>query len=438
MSPHLRWRRGLETALWWLFGLSPALLSLFTPRTDWNSPPLPAMLGLMDAVQAEDLASTANRSLNLALLAIEICLGMLLLSRWQPLATASGPAALLLCTAAMALGLLTGAGDTLPSGALLWPATALVLTLAAPWSWSALLGRARLIAGFYMWGSLLAAVLLPGWALQPDYSQGVIPGLQVRLYGISSHANQLGMIAFVSLLLELHAADRAWRRRFGLFAAAAVLVLAQSKSFFALAPMALAIWWIMRQLDGGPAAPIHRLILAVSLTLALVGGSLAAMALGGEKLGKDEGLETYRARTEIWDITLEEWRQRPLLGYGPCLWDRPMGERYEDRLGFVVGGHSHNQYLQVLGQSGAVGLAFFALFLAWFLARSLRLASACAGLTVSLALALLVRGSIEPFLFPQMLDLGALSFAFATALATGSPGAADQLARTVAPDATSS
>lgn len=438
MSPSLRWQRGLAAAVWWMFGLAPAVLAMFTPRTDWESPPLLAILGLTDAARAEDLASAANRSLNLGLLTIEIFWGILLISQWRPLTTASGPAALLLCTLVMALGLVTGAGDTLPSGALLWPATALVLTLASPWSWTELVERMRRICGIYMWGSLIAVILLPGWALQPDYGQGMIPGLSFRLYGMSSHANQLGMLAFVALLLELHADSRGWRRRLSLFAATTVLLLAQSKSFFALGPLAVAIWWTMGQLERSPAANTHRFVLVVALTLALVGGSMAAMAVGGDKLGKDEGLETYRARTEIWDITLEEWRQRPLLGYGPCLWDRPMGERYEARLGFVVGGHSHNQYLQVLGQSGAVGLAFFALFLVWFLARSLHLAAACAGMTISLALALLVRGSIEPFLFPQMLDLGALSFAFAAALVTGTPIGSNQLAVGIAPATTSS
>ena len=102
--------------------------------------------------------------------------------------------------------------------------------------------------------SLLAAVLLPNLALQPDY-KGWIPGLRVRLWGVGSNPNSIGPLGLVLILLELMVPARRRSLRWLAFVlGAAVLLLAQSKTAWAAALLVapVLLWYqVGRAANGG-------------------------------------------------------------------------------------------------------------------------------------------------------------------------------------------
>ena len=103
--------------------------------------------------------------------------------------------------------------------------------------------------------SLLAAVLLPNLALQPNY-KGWIPGLHVRLWGVGSNPNSIGPLGLVLVLLELMLpARRRSLRWLALVLGAAVLLLAQSKTAWAAALLVVVpvlLWYrVGRAPNGG-------------------------------------------------------------------------------------------------------------------------------------------------------------------------------------------
>jgi|GEM_PF-5779914 len=396
--------------VWFLLGIAPALSALFTPRLEWGAP---SLLGSADPVMDAAYASLANRLLNILILAACICNLAVRKQQWHPRSWHPGLAAFFACTLLLPLGLLIRPMDSLPSGTVVWPLVAATLLLAPPEPVALVLARARSIALFYVYASLGAAVLLPGWALQPDYHIGVIPGLTYRLYGLSAHANQLSMIAFLAFLICLHRPRLDRHALAGSIAAVVVIVFTQSKSFFVILPLALAIRWCHLRFLASPVGPGARLGFAIAMVLTIACTTVGMVTLADDRVLANEAVATFTARTAIWEVTMEEWGRYPLLGYGPGLWDQTMAERYEARLGQIVGGHSHSQFIQVLGQSGIVGMLLFLVTLVWLFARSLAAGERPDGFGVSLALAIIVRSAIEPFYYPQIIDLGALSFIIA-------------------------
>ena len=420
----MKWREQgridrLGTMLWWWLGMAPAVVAMAAPRGDWDGPSLAQAIGL-PLGDPEALASMCNLSLNLGLLAIAVPLVIVGMMRanWRELAV--GPMALAAAALAMALALLINPMTSVPSGSVLWPAVSLALVFGGAAVTRDITGRLRAICLVLVWGSLLVALLIPAWAVQPGYDIGIIPGFEIRLYGLSGHANQLAVAAFLAFVLLLHDPS-APRRRLHIAACLAVLLLVQSKTFFLLVPIALAVRWGFALL---PAKRPQALGFAVAgMTGLLILGAMVLDAHSSTEVSEVAlGEDTYHARTVIWDITLREWAQRPLFGYGPTLWDHEMGMRHLDEMGWLVRGHAHNQYVQVLGHSGIIGLVCFVAFLVWLIARGVRLAWRGDGRELSLIAVILVRSMVEPFMHAQILDVGALFMLGTMVLLAGPTG----------------
>lgn len=100
------------------------------------------------------------------------------------------------------------------------------------------------------------------------------------------------------------------------------------------------------------------------LLLALV-GILPAVGLVSEAIASDQ--YSYSTRLEAWIIILEMLKVNPILGFGPAnyYWYTPL---FPIR-GWYVRFNSHNQYVDILAQTGLAGL----ISLMWFFAEVGRL-----------------------------------------------------------------
>ena len=240
--------------------------------------------------------------------------------------------------------------------------------------------------------SLVAIWLMPRLALEPDY-KSLVPGLHFRLHGMAEHANSLGMLATVGLLLE---SSRFVRDRPSLVFLAVhgtVLLLAQSKTAWVATLICLPIvrWdWIRNRFWEGDRwrsvvlVTISALIVtAVTvLTLVQLSGSASLM-----RAVDDSGISTLTGRTDVWRITLEELQRSPLFGYGPSLWDIP----YRTERGLMNIGQAHNQFVQTLGQAGLLGGGALVCYLTLMWLRTIAARKATSGLGLAVVVLLTVR-----------------------------------------------
>lgn len=252
--------------------------------------------------------------------------------------------------------------------------------------------------------SLLMALVSPDQVIETGH-RGLIPGFSVRLWGATNHANALGGVALLYLIVERLAP---WKNRTLRWLAWGVafitLVLTQSKTNWliglALASIlfALEIW---RALGSGISDPNQRQRVLVMLALVIIGvfvSLVVLLAVGPEALFariersfEAAGATTLTGRDVIWVLALKEWHANPLFGYGPTIWD----EEYRRAVGLAFAFHSHNQYLNTLSRSGLFGMAGLMLMLIAYVYYAVRYFSATRGALLALSVMIVIRGFTE-------------------------------------------
>ena len=259
--------------------------------------------------------------------------------------------------------------------------------------------QTRSVLLVYAYGSLLAALVAPGWAVESPYTEGVIPGFDVRLHGLTSHANFLAPLLLTYLILN-------WifpiRSRWGNVHQVVVLlalVMAQSKTVWILLVLAYLIRLAFAQTTQNLPA-LQRYSLFTLFGAAFSGGVLylatgPAWVDGVQVFLSQEDLVTLTGRTLVWKITLGLWESNPWFGYGPSLWDVQMRLSYAPVIGFVPA-HAHNQVVQTLGESGVMGLAGLSAYMVTLLIYSVGRTKATSGVALALVMVLLLRGFSEP------------------------------------------
>lgn len=257
-----------------------------------------------------------------------------------------------------------------------------------------LVGAARWVILALMLGSLAGVWLRPDFVMhRPDASW--LPGIDWRLFGLAPHANSLGPIALLGILVELHSPSR-WKVLRGVVFAssAAVLVLAQSKTVWATVPLMLAFVWLPLSLSrtsaiGDRGQDFRRTVLALAGAIGvLVLVAAAAVAFDVvDVIEHRSDLVTLTGRTRIWDITLQAWRENVLFGYGPGIWG--VDRQREFQMFYV--GQAHNQIVQTLGEAGLVGLVLLLGYLGALLVSALKTFSASRGIVLMLLMLMLVR-----------------------------------------------
>ena len=243
-------------------------------------------------------------------------------------------------------------------------------------------------------GSLGAAVAAPDFVLHRP-APGVIPGIDWRLFGLAPHANTLGPVALLGILLELYSPSRSrWLRALNLSVAVAVFVLAQSRTAWVAGVLISIVVQLPRVLAPKPGSVDQRasftrsiwaLLVCIGLVIIAAFG-LAALS-GTDYLQRKTDIGTLNGRFQIWDITLEAWRENVLFGYGPEVWS-PQRRLQFNMFGV---GQAHNQFVQTLGEAGLLGLSLLIVYLLTLFGIAWRCFSASRGLIMALLLLLLAR-----------------------------------------------
>jgi exopolysaccharide production protein ExoQ len=243
-------------------------------------------------------------------------------------------------------------------------------------------------------GSLIAIFVIPEFVLNRPVPSW-IPGVNWRLFGLTTHANTLGPVALLALVVELqHPFKSLLLRALNLISAVSVLLLAQSKTAWIAALVILALVWApisLRQAfaDATPLRRFNQFVWtswAAIAVLLVIGGFLIAFDVVGRLLSRSD-LLTLTGRTEIWDITLRAWKENLLFGFGPQVW----GPERQLRFQMFHVGHAHNQLIQSLGEAGIVGLLLLLAYVGVLLYAAVRCFVQSRGMVLALLLLLLVR-----------------------------------------------
>lgn len=274
-----------------------------------------------------------------------------------------------------------------------------------------------------VFGSLAAALLLPQLALQPGYV-GLVPGFNLRLWGVTASANTLGSVASVLLVLEAaEPSKRNWIRRIIFAAAGTALILTQSKTSIVAAVLGLSVVYGWRLLAGiragSPAQSRHGSLAATAL---LASACLVTAMIGAWVMFSDTSLlaaierklvaravgdmSTATGRTDIWLLAIKGGMENPLFGQGADFW----GLDTRLRSGFTGATHAHNLFLQAFSRSGFIGLITLIVFLYFLIRYSVRAITPTHGGSIALMAVFLIRAVFEVPIQPNAI-LGAEFFA---------------------------
>jgi O-antigen ligase len=255
---------------------------------------------------------------------------------------------------------------------------------------------------------LLAGVALipvmPALVLDLSYSQGLLPGVP-RLGGLAPHPVALGMIAQIFLLcLWCRPFRHRWLNWLAWVVGTGVLFLAQSKTAWIAFLLCSATLLLVRnggslwRRAGDPRQSAFGILLCVLVALfALAGmgflllGDIGSQASRFFDSAEGAQLLSMTGRDRIWAIALEEWHSSPLFGYGPGLWDAD----YRASIGMPNATSAHNQFMDTLARSGAVGATALVIYAGVLLVLSIRYAKATGGFSLALFLALALRSISE-------------------------------------------
>lgn len=270
-------------------------------------------------------------------------------------------------------------------------------------------------------GSLLAMWVAPNLVLETGY-KGLIPGFNIRLAGLTEHANSLGTIAVIGLFLELSKYVQKKPNVLFLLISGANLVLAQSKTSWIIAIIGLIVFGLSavksRRLQYGKGHLELAILCSAFFTVTII-ILIAFLKLDSLQtfLDADQtGLASFTGRTKIWNMTLDEFMNNPISGYGPSIWD----SLYRFRHGMMHVGQAHNQYIQTLGQAGILGTLSLTFYIFLLVRRSYQGWNETDGLSFFVVTVLLVRGFSEsPMRMIGIMDFDSFVhlFAFATVAA---------------------
>ncbi|MFI7339035.1 O-antigen ligase family protein [Streptomyces sp. NPDC050085] len=250
-----------------------------------------------------------------------------------------------------------------------------------------LLRALRLALRCCMWTGLAALVVAPAWAA-PALHHGAPAGrdyLGLGLHqftGLATNPNQLAPLAAAALLVELVPVGRRGLWQPHALAAAASLLLTQSRMGWGCAAAVLLLdgtWNRTRARRAFCATLAAALGTAVALVPATQNMVARSLATGTGDLAD--------ARALAWRLAYEEFQRNPLFGYGPTLF----GPAYRERVFGTADtwiGQAHNQVLSTLGDSGLIGLAGLLALFGTLALRAARTRAASAGLSWALLVVL--------------------------------------------------
>jgi exopolysaccharide production protein ExoQ len=257
----------------------------------------------------------------------------------------------------------------------------------------------------FMLVSLATLVVRREMVAEPNYTQSFLPGISDRFYGFASHANTLAPLCFVLMsCLILHPFSRRWLTALAWAAASICVLLSQSKTSIGLAMLLVGVLVLRSRFLRAREQDGHRmgtrslgLLTALSLAATVVVTlSLLGMVSGPNfsailpEIADRQQMASFTGRTTIWRETLKVAYANPLFGYGPTLWDAD----FQHKTGMIFS-HAHSQYVQTLGAAGILGSVALVCYLVVLLGTAWRVRVGTKGVSVALALFVIVRGATE-------------------------------------------
>ncbi len=251
----------------------------------------------------------------------------------------------------------------------LYPICVLVVFKYAPPNNFVLMNFVHRLLNVYIAINYIVIIFASNWALQKGYTIGWFDAIQVRLYGVSGHPNNLSSLLLLYIFLTL---SMSWisssKKIFFLISASILIILCQSKTILLILFVCLTYFSVLKYQEKVTAKEksffkfitIFFTIIFLVLFVSSIGeiDSILKGFLGEARYNR---LSTLTGRAIIWQVTIEELIKNPIFGYGPGLYDNP--ELFQKRLGFTPS-HAHNQIFQTLGETGFLGLVLF--LVVWF------------------------------------------------------------------------
>ena len=209
--------------------------------------------------------------------------------------------------------------------------------------------------------SLACVIFLPSFGI----SNGV--GEQGEWRGVFGYKNGLGAMMALAVLVEWYLpTDTLLSKvvnRLALLISAVLLVFSSSVTPLVALVGVLLLIELFRVCTRRLRVPLYAIVLAASLILA---SSVTMLLVAGDRvtgaLGRSSDLT---GRTDIWSMTLPYILERPVLGYGYWgFWNGASFEssEVEQAMGTSIM-YSHNGYIEILLDLGAVGLLLTLVFL---------------------------------------------------------------------------
>jgi O-antigen ligase len=211
-----------------------------------------------------------------------------------------------------------------------------------------------------LWISLVVGIVLPNNGWQHNYEGSFIPGMNDRFSGVAGHANGMGAIASLAVLLELDQFLRngtnRWLCILHIGLGSALLFVTQSKT--ALIACALCGVYLMvsrksRFLPRGLKVPIVA-------TAVLIGCVVAWSALSEWVLSNIDSLASLTGRVSLWRYYWELGLERPWFGYGASLWSELL-QNMSFKFPWAAG-NAHNQVLNSFLMAGMFGVGCLSAF----------------------------------------------------------------------------
>ena len=257
-----------------------------------------------------------------------------------------------------------------------------------------------------IYASLISIIIDPNWAMMP-YGASVIPGLNFRLFGVTSHPNALGYYASFSSLIIVYQLRKPNKQKIFLIISyictILVLILAQSKTAWVSTAAAYSVIIIY---DAFKAKLKGKSGIRLILMMCVFVGITSIIVLNSNKLIKNEMLMTFSGRTYVWSTAFEIFKKYPIFGYGPTLWSIESRQNIFD--GRLWAGQAHNQFLDTISTNGIIGLLSISIYLIIFFLKANKLLRITGGISLALFVNLLFRSLMESPISPGLSDYSQL------------------------------
>jgi exopolysaccharide production protein ExoQ len=194
--------------------------------------------------------------------------------------------------------------------------------------------------------------------------------------GSFGHKNGLAPFMLYAIFAVLAFEKDPRKRRIALVIAIVTIAMSQSTTTYIVAAVLLPFAHFLRTTAAAPPEVRGTRLLVGSLVVLVVAVvSVTYMPALLDAVGKDP---TLSRRTEVWEGVIQAIELEPWTGYGiGGVWFDQAAEPTRtivSSLGFKVF-HSHNGFLEILLQLGAVGMVLFVVFLSSYLRTAIQLMS---------------------------------------------------------------